>query len=82
MSKTTIIKVNENGSYFAEGVAFSATKWTEIVTVNEDLVEKEGKCSYKHLADECCISKFSAAKAHILVMLRLDNKIRNRDFLE
>ena len=43
MTKLANIKVNENGGYFSDGEAFSATKWMEIIAVYEDILEKHGK---------------------------------------
>ena len=63
MNAPANIKVNENGGYFAEGEAFSTTKWMEIIAMYEDILEKHGKCTCKRLAAECCISSFSARKA-------------------
>ena len=63
MNAPANIKVNENGGYFADGEAFSATKWMEVIAVYEDILEKHGKCTCKRLAAECCISCSSARKA-------------------
>ena len=58
MNAPANIKGNENGGYFAEGEAFSTTKWMEIIAVYEDILEKHGKCTCKRLAAEydvpCC----------------------------
>ena len=52
MSAPADIKVSENGSYFADGEAFSATKWMEIIAVYGDILEKHGKCTA--LQASCC----------------------------
>ena len=49
MNTTANIKVNDNGSYFLDGEASSATKWMEDIAMYEDILEKDGKFTCKRL---------------------------------
>ena len=55
MTEISKIRVNENGGFFSNGEAFCTAKWVEIITVYNEIVEKDGKCSCRHLASECHI---------------------------
>ena len=35
----------------------------DLISLYEDILEKDGKCDFRRLAAECCISSFSAHKS-------------------
>ena len=63
MSNTSNIQVNDNGGIYSNGEAFSTSKWVEIITTYNAVVDRDGKCTCKLLASECKISISSASKA-------------------
>ena len=54
---------NNHGGFYMNGVAFSESKWLDIINVYSQIIEKEDKCTQKRLAFECKISFNSAKKS-------------------
>ena len=60
---TKKIKTNKRKGMYAHGVAFSETRWAEIMEEYKKEVEKTRKCTTRRLAEICSISLYTAAKA-------------------
>jgi len=62
-TKRRKIQNNDNGGVYAVGVALTEEKWVEIQSTYQQIVDNEGSCSVRRLANECKISKGSSNKA-------------------
>ena len=54
---------NLHGGLYAEGCSFEERKWVEIIIKYKTELRSKGKCTIRHLANICFISKNSAEKA-------------------